>query len=125
MNLKSRLMHLSDKSSQLRQYGKTSAIAKVCLELQGVMIAASHDEARDLHRKFGVVAKSYEINLDDLSGPFFFDHHALEVVLTKAANKIAILEHEALHKDEKIRNLEMFIDSQITRKTKGDNNEQR
>lgn len=110
MNLKSRLRHLADKSGQVRQYGKTTLIAKACADLQGVMVAASHDHARDLQRKYGIVSKSIDLNLDDHNGPIFFDHYAIEKLLYRSADKIEALEKELETKDEKIKNLEFFIE---------------
>lgn len=110
MNLKKRLRHLAIKSGKLRQYGKTTLVAKACKELQGVLIAASKEEAKDFERKFNVVSKSYDVNLEGLEGPFLFDHHAIEKILEKAYNKIDFLEQEIKTKEERIANLESYID---------------
>ena len=92
MNLKDRLRHLAYKSQHDRQFGRTTMVARLVKECNGIMLAHNHDYARDLQRKFGVVSKSIDLNLEGFSGPFFFDHFAIETLLLRAANKIEELE---------------------------------
>jgi hypothetical protein len=94
VNLKERLRHLAFTSAKDRQFGRTTLVAKLVKETDGVMLAHNHDYARDLQRKFGVTAKSIDLNLEGFNGPFFFDHFAIETLLFRAANKIEEVEKE-------------------------------
>jgi hypothetical protein len=94
MNLKKRLEHIAGALDFNRRYGKTSLIAKACRDLNGIMLAATFDQAKNIARSHDVEAKSIEMNLDGYRGPFFIDHHAASVLLQKAANKISELERE-------------------------------
>jgi hypothetical protein len=92
MNIKNRLRHLAQLSAKDRATGRSTMTARAAKELDGIVIANTHSEARQIAKTHGVAAKSYEMNLDGFMGPFFFDHHAIETLLTKAANKIEALE---------------------------------
>ena len=94
MNLKARLRHLSQKSQELRQYGKTTLLAKITKELDGVLLCRTHKQATEMKKAHGVNAISFEKNLEGIRGPFFFDHYTLETLLDKAANKIDTLEND-------------------------------
>jgi hypothetical protein len=94
VNLKERLRHLAFTSANDRRFGRTTLVAKLVKEADGVMLAHNHDYARDLQRKFGVTAKSIDLNLQGINGPFFFDHFAIETLLLRAANKIEEVEKE-------------------------------
>ena len=106
MNLKKRLRHLAQKSGELRRFGTTTMLAKVCNELQGTMIGANHEHARELQHTHKVVAKSYDVNLSGHSGPFIFDHFAIEQIFLRAADKIASLEDEIEQLNKKLANYE-------------------
>lgn len=92
MNIKNRLRHLAQISAKDRATGRTTMNARAAKELDGIVLANSHSEARYIAKQHGVVAKSIEMNLEGFAGPFFFDHHTVETLLTKAANKIEALE---------------------------------
>lgn len=94
MNIKKRLRHLAEYTGRDRQFGRTTLLAKLVKDTNGVLLTHNTDFATQLQRKFGITAKSMEINLEGLTGPFFFDHFALETVLLKAANKIEELEKQ-------------------------------
>ena len=94
MNLRQRLIHLADKSEADRDTGRTTLLAKATKELNGLLIAENFGMATFLQRKYGVASRAMELNLDGYSGPIFFDHHAIESILRKAANKISELELE-------------------------------
>ena len=105
MNLKKRLRHLAQASAAGRMFGKTTTLAKATKELGGVMLTHTHKQALDIKHKFGVEARSMEVNLDGLMGPFIFDHYAIESLLENAANKIEALEKE--NAELKIKNEEL------------------
>ena len=88
MNLKNRLRHIANASMRDRQYGKTTLLAKITKELDGVLLCRNHQTAKDISHLHDVTTKSMEVNLDGLNGPFFMDHYALEELLIKASNKI-------------------------------------
>ena len=92
MNIKNRLRHLADLSAKDRGMGRTTLSARAAKEIGGIVIANSHSEARQITKSHGVLAKSYEMNLEGYSGPFILDHHTVETLLRKAANKIESLE---------------------------------
>lgn len=92
MNIKNRLRQLSRCNAGNKTFGRTKATCLAAIAADGIVVTHTHEFALYLTRKYGVVAKSYEVNLDGFSGPFFFDHTALEVILEKAANKIESLE---------------------------------
>jgi hypothetical protein len=94
MNIKKRLIHLAQMSGKDRRLGRTTMLMKAAKELDAIVLAASLDHADLLKREHGVVAKSMEVNLEGFSGPFIFDHFAIETILIKAANKIEELEKE-------------------------------
>lgn len=94
MNLKNRLRHISQCNAGNKTFGRTKATCMAALAADGVVITHTHEFATYLKRKYGVFAKSYEVNMDGLRGPFFVDHTALEEILNKAANKIEALEAE-------------------------------
>lgn len=106
MNLKDRLRHLAAKSSETRMYGKTTLLAKVAKELGGMILGANHTHARLLSRTFGVPAKSVDLNLEGFSGPFIFDHFALESLFERAADKIEALEKENEELKKQLQKLE-------------------
>lgn len=93
MNLKNRLKHIVSKMNQYRAVGRTTYNARIARENGGMVLAASFDEAKHIERQHGVTARSVEQNLDGYTGPFFLDHHAAEILLLKAANKIDELEY--------------------------------
>lgn len=103
MNLKKRLEHLSHISMKDRAMGRTTMIAKAAEATGGMVLARTHDQAKWIEREFGVPARSIEMNLEGFSGPFFFDHHAIEGLLLNAANKIEELE-------KKVQILSEYID---------------
>lgn len=94
MNLKERLRHLSQIGSSTRNYGKTEAIAKAAKDTGGIVIAHNFEMARYITKAFNVTSKAMSVNLLGFSGPFFFDHHAISILLDRAARKIEMLEHE-------------------------------
>lgn len=94
MNIKKRLRHLAEYTGRERQFGRTTLLARLVKETNGVLLTHNTDFATQLQRKFGITAKSMEVNLEGLTGPFFFDHFALETMLLKAANKIEELERQ-------------------------------
>lgn len=94
MNLKSRLRHLAEVSEKDRRLGRTSEIARIARENSGVVLAADFEQARNIQRAHGVTSKSVDVNLEGLMGPFFFDHHATERLLKRAADRIEELESE-------------------------------
>lgn len=94
MNLKNRLKHIVSKMNQYRAIGRTTYNARIARENGGMVLAASFDEAKYIQKQHGVEARSVEQNLDGYSGPFFLDHHAAEVLLLKASNKIDALESD-------------------------------
>lgn len=105
MNIKKRLIHLAEYSGKDRRLGRTPLLMKVAKDLDAVVIAANVDQAKMLERQFGVVAKSVEINLEGLSGPFIFDHFAVETMFLKAANKIEVVEKENQELKDEVRTL--------------------
>lgn len=94
MNVKSRLRHLAEASKMGRRIGKTTGIATVCKAMDGLMLGANHSHAKMLEHEYGVNARSMKMDLHGFSGPFFFDHYALECLLEQAADKIESLEEE-------------------------------
>lgn len=92
MNLKDRLRHLAVILPRDSDFSIVAAVCKLARESHGVVITDSFATATHLQRKHGVVAKSYEINLEDLPGPFYVDPYAIKEILEKAANKIESLE---------------------------------
>lgn len=92
MNLKGRLEHIAQMLDAGRRYGKTTAIAKICKEFDGVLLTHNFQFAKDLEREFKITTKSIDVNLHGLSGPFFIDHHAISALLFRASNKISELE---------------------------------
>lgn len=94
MNLKNRLRHLAAKSSEVRMYGKTTLLARIASELQAVFLTADIESAKEIKRKFKLSTRSIDTNLDGVSGPFIFDHYAVERLLERAADKIEQLEKE-------------------------------
>lgn len=111
MNLQKRLEHIAYLSSKDRAFGKTSMIVKAAKETGGIVIAATHAEAKEIERKFGVTSRSIEINLDGFTGPFFVDHHAMEKILLNASAKIGVLESELAASNEKHKELQDKLDS--------------
>lgn len=97
MNLKKRLRHLASKADVPRDYGKTDVIAKACKELDGIFLCDLGVHAKDIEKRFGIVAKSMDTNLDQLRGPFFFDHRAIRKLLNRAADKIESMEENEAH----------------------------
>lgn len=95
MNLKKKLRHLANKAMATKDYGKSETIIKACKDLDGTFIAATSVEANHTQKTHGVVAYHIDRNLDDLRGPFFFDHKAIAKLLNRAADKIEKLEEEA------------------------------
>lgn len=85
--------------------GRTTLTAKAAKELGGIVIANIHSEARQITKVHGVIAKSMEMNLEGYAGPFLFDHHAIEQLLLKAANKIESLERKNERMIAKVQNL--------------------
>ena len=95
MNIRKRLEHLATLSGKDRHTGRTARACRDAIEMQGILIAANLAQVKLLEKMAPcVVAKSMEVNLDGYSGPFVFDHFAVETLLMKAANKIAALEKE-------------------------------
>jgi len=94
MNLKKRLTHIAHKLDQDVKSGKTTMLAKVVKDTQGILLTDSTEEASRLQRTHGITAKSIDINLDGFSGPFFLDSHAAYKLLTRAVSKIETLEKE-------------------------------
>lgn len=94
MNLKNRLLHLAHLSTQDRQTGRTTLVARAAKELDGIVIAHNHDDAKRIERQYGVTARSMDMNLFGFNGPFFIDHHAVERLFVRAAEKIQDLENE-------------------------------
>ena len=88
MNLRKRLQHLAHISTKDRQTGRTAATCRAAIDIGGIVIAASFEHAKYLTKEFGVIAKSMDINMDGFSGPFLFDHFAVEQLLERAAQKI-------------------------------------
>ena len=102
MNIKGRLVSLAMASNASRKAGKTTMIARAAKETGGTVLAANFEEARYIEKTFDVPARSVEINLEGFSGPFYFDNHAIEVLLLKAARKIEVLEGEIKELKEKL-----------------------
>lgn len=100
MNLKERLLHLSHVSGIDRMMGRTTLIAKAAKELGGMVIAHTHEDAKRIERTHGVTARSMDLNLFGFSGPMFFDHHAVERLFVRAANRIHDLEQEIDKREE-------------------------
>lgn len=94
MNIKNRLSHLAQISSRDRGLGKTTMLAKMTKEMGGIFLTHTTQQATEMKRQFGVDARSMEVNLHGLMGPFIFDHYAIEVLLMKAHNKIQSVEEE-------------------------------
>lgn len=88
MNLRARLLHLAQLSGQDRRLGKTTEICKIAKDNGGIVVAASTDHAFQLQREHGVISKSCDVNMQGYSGPFFFDHYAVERMFVRAADKI-------------------------------------
>ena len=93
MNLKKRLRHIADVLNLPRAYGKTTLLAKITKELDGVLLVHNTDESTRL-RRLKVTAQSIDTNLDGLSGPFFLDNQAASRLLIRAAEKIEAQEVE-------------------------------
>lgn len=94
MNLKSRLQHIAFKSMKDRMMGRTTLIARAAKELGGIVLAHNFSGAKQIEHAHAVTARSMEINLDGFSGPFFLDHHATDIMLLRAADKIEELEKQ-------------------------------
>lgn len=92
MNLKDRLRHLASVVPRDSDFSIIGAICKLAKDSHGMVITDSFATANHLRRKYGVVVKSYEVNLEGEPGPFYVDPFALKEILEKAANKIESLE---------------------------------
>jgi hypothetical protein len=98
MNLKKRLRHLADLNRIDRENKiddtKRVSIIHAAKNNGGLFISTSIEEAKKVERHFGFPVRSYDVNLEGYAGPFYFDPEAIEDILTKAANKIELLEQE-------------------------------
>lgn len=94
MNLLKRLRHIAEKLDQPRQYGKTTLLAKAAKEIDAVLLVATSDEATHIQRTHGITSKMVDLNLENLSGPFLIDNHAVVRLFKRAADKIEDLEKE-------------------------------
>lgn len=92
MNIKARLEHIAHILIKDRQMGNTTMIAKAAKETGGMVLARTHDHAKQIERAHGVTARSMEVNLQGYMGPFYLDHYAASGLLIKAADKIGLLE---------------------------------
>lgn len=115
MNVKDRLRHLAHMSAKDTRLGRTEGLCVVAKHVNGVVVTSSHEHATALQRKYGVTARSYDMNLEGFHGPFFFDHGALEEILKKAANKIESLEIDLAFAERKIERLEKPTDDEPER----------
>lgn len=88
MNISKRLRHLAYLDVKDRQLGRTTAIAKAAKENGGIVIGHNFDFVKYIERTHKVPAKSIEMNLEGFHGPFFLDHHAVNTMFLKAADKI-------------------------------------
>lgn len=92
MNIKARLEHIAHLLIKDRAMGQTTMIAKAAKETGGMVLARTHDHAKQIERSHGVTSRSMEVNLEGYSGPFYLDHYATSGLLMKAADKIGLLE---------------------------------
>lgn len=93
MNIKNRLRHLASLSTKDRATGRTTRLIEMAMSIGGIFITHNQDAADFAQRKHkGLVARSIETNLEGYSGPFVFDHFAVENMFSKAAQKIDNLE---------------------------------
>lgn len=109
MNLKDRLNHIAHMLGASRRYGKTTLIAKACKDVDGILLCASHDQARAIRREHEVHTESIDKNLQGLRGPFFIDHFAVERLLQRASDKIENLEEEIRGLQNEKQNLEYDV----------------
>lgn len=95
MNIKERLRHLSYISTKDRATGRTTRLIELAKAIGAIFITHSTDAAKIAERKHpGLVARSMDVNLQAYSGPFVFDHHAIEKMFDRAVSKIEELEEE-------------------------------
>lgn len=92
MNIKKRLEHIAHLLVKDRAMGQTTMIAKAAQATGGMVLARTHDHAKQIERTHGVTSRSMEVNLEGYSGPFFLDHYATSGLLLSAARKIEELE---------------------------------
>lgn len=93
MNIKDRLLHISNLNNKYRGHGLTTEMVKAAKDLHAIYLVHSFDEATRLTRLHkGLTVKSIDINLEGFAGPFILDHHAADILMGRAANKIEQLE---------------------------------
>lgn len=95
-----------------RGCGKTTALAEACKKIGATMLCINQQQAKDIALKFGIKTAVTNSELRGVSGPFLYDHYAVEQFamfmeskLEEANTKISDLEdriRELINKDEYI-----------------------
>jgi len=106
MNVKKRLEHVAYALLNPRRVGTTTTLAKAAMELDAVFLTHDFKQAKDIENQFkGLTAKSSQVNLEGIRGPFIIDHYANAQLLLSAARKIEELEKELQENHNKLKNI--------------------
>jgi hypothetical protein len=79
-----------------RRIGKTTQLAEAVKNLDGVMLCATEQHAKQVRQQYGIKAQNAgnPEKLRGLRGPFIADHFLIECVLLNASEYIEKLEKE-------------------------------